>query len=171
MIQSRPRAAFLSLVAALTLATAVGVGCSGGGGDDDDDDDGATTPTPACTPLPNFNLSTLQSAIFSQQCGNLASCHDSVVPESGIDMTSAQATHDSLVGVLSMGTYNGTQMVLVSAGNAAASYLYYKVSIQGQDENPGSPMSGGQMPDTGQPLCAEKIDAIEAWINAGAQNN
>ena len=165
MIQSRSRAVALSLLAVLSLTAVIAVGCSGGGGgDDDDDDDAATTNTPTCTPLPNNNLSTLQSAIFTPQCG-LSSCHDSVAPAGNLDMSSAAASHANMVGVLSDGTFNSNNILIVDTANGhTASFLWLKVTGA-------NGISGSQMPDTGQTLCAQKIDAIAAWIDAGAPNN
>lgn len=166
MIRSRSRAAAFSLLAVLSLSAAIAVGCSGGGGDDDDDDDddGATTNTPTCTPLPNNNLSTLQSAIFTPQCG-LSSCHDATAPAGSLDLSSAAASHANMVGVLSEGTFNSSNILIVdSAGGHTASFLWLKVTGA-------TGISGAAMPDTGQPLCAAKVDAIAAWIDAGAPNN
>ena len=162
MIQTRrPRAVVLSFFAVLTLSVAVGAGCSGGGDDDDDDDDdAATTPGPVCTPLAS-TLTTIQTAIFSPQCA-LASCHDSVAPAGSLDLSSAAVSRADMLGVLSEGTFNVANIAIVDSGNAAASFLYLKVTGAGG-------ISGNPMPDTGQTLCAEKVDAIEAWINAGAQ--
>lgn len=165
MTQTRPRAVLFSLFAVLTFSVAVGVGCSGGGADDDDDDDddGATTQVPQCTPFPNNNLSTIQSEIFTPQCG-LPSCHDSQAPAGSLDLSSASASHANMVGVLSEGTFNSNNIALVDSGNSGGSFLYLKVTGA-------NGISGNAMPDTGQTLCADKVNAIQAWIDAGAQNN
>lgn len=157
----RPRAVVLSLFAVLSLSVAVGAGCSGGD-TGDDDDDAATTPGPACTPM-SSTLSVIQSAIFTPQCA-LASCHDSVGPSGNLDLSSAATSRTEMLDVLSDGTFNSANILLVDSGNAAASFLYLKITGA-------TGISGAAMPDTGQTLCADKIDAIEAWINAGAQNN
>lgn len=163
MIQTRPRAVVLSLFAVLTLSAAIGAGCSGGGGDDDDDDDGGTTATPACTPLANNNLSTIQTAIFTPQCA-LASCHDSVAPAGNLDLSSAATSHAEMVGINADGTFNAATIMLVDSANSAQSFLWLKVTGA-------TGISGNAMPDTGQALCSQKADAIAAWIDAGAQNN
>ena len=162
MIQTRrPRAVVLSLFVVLAVFVAVG-GCSGGGGDDDDDDDAATTPAVVCTPVAS-TLSVIQTAIFTPQCA-LASCHDSVVPAGSLDLSSAATSRTEMLEVLSVGTFNSANIAIVDSGNAAASFLYMKVTGA-------TGISGGAMPDTGQVLCAQKIDAIAAWINSGAQMN
>lgn len=165
MIQTRSsRAVVLSLFAVLTLCVAIGAGCSGAG-DDDDDDDAATTPGPVCTPMAS-TLTTLQTAIFTPQCA-LASCHDAVAPAgggNGVNLSTATASHADMVGVQSVGTFNAANILVVDSGSAAASYLYLKITNA-------TGISGSPMPDTGQTLCAEKVDAIAAWINSGAQMN
>ena len=164
MIQTRPRAVVLSLFAVLTFSAAIGVGCSGGGGDDDDDDDG-TTQTPGCTPLPNNNLSTIQQFVFTPQCsGSLSSCHDSVAPAGNLDLSDAATSRAEMLGVLSDGTFNAANIAIVDSGNSGASFLYLKVTGA-------NGISGTAMPATGQALCAEKVNAIEAWIDAGAPDN
>lgn len=158
----RPRAVVLSLFAVLSLSVALAAGCSGGGGDDDDDDDAATTPGTVCTPL-SPTLTVIQSAIFAPQCA-LASCHDSTLPAGNLDLSSAGVSRTEMLEVLSEGTFNAANIAIVDSGNATASFLYLKVTGA-------TGISGSQMPDTNQDLCAEKIDAIEAWIEAGAPNN
>lgn len=148
----------LLLFGTLALSLAVAA-CTGGG---DDDDDAATSPTPACTPV-GSTLTDLQSAVFTPNCA-LSSCHGSAAPQQGLDL-SAGATHANTVGVTAMQTFNGNSVLLVdTAGGANASYLYLKVTGA-------TGIQGTLMPPTGQPLCQEKIDAIAAWINAGAQDN
>lgn len=153
---------FPCLFGALALSLAVAA-CTGGG---DDDDDAATSPTPACTPV-GSTLTELQSAVFTPSCA-LASCHGPTnpqPPQQGMSLNSTAATHANTVGVTAFQTFNGNSVLLVdTAGGASASYLYLKVTGA-------TGIQGSIMPPTGQPLCQEKIDAIAAWINAGAPNN
>ena len=143
-----------SPLVALLLCAAL-AGCAGGG---DDDDDG-------CDPLPNNNLSTLQAQIFTPSCGALSSCHDSLAPAGpGLNLTEG-ATHAETVGVTATQLFEGGTVEFVDvAGGHEASYLWLKVA-----GDPG--IQGNAMPDTGQTLCQEKIDAIAAWIDAGALDN
>jgi hypothetical protein len=50
----------------------------------------------------------------------------------------------------------------VAPGDPSASYLIDK--LLGQNLAPGT----AQMPNVGIPLCDAKIQAVEAWIEAGA---
>ncbi|HEX4515639.1 MAG TPA: hypothetical protein VH054_18960 [Polyangiaceae bacterium] len=56
----------------------------------------------------------------------------------------------------------GTRVV---PGNADQSVMYLKVSLD--DASP----CGNKMPDGLAPLSDDEADGIEAWINAGAQND
>lgn len=146
------------LVFALSLAVATAA-CSGGG----DDDDAATiTPLP-CTPLAS-TLTALQAGIFTPNCA-LGSCHDSVAPEEGLNLSSASASRASMVSVSANQMFNNAAILLVdTAGGANASYLIKKV--QGA-----TGIQGGRMPLNSGMLCAEKIDALTAWIESGAPSN
>ena len=158
----------LALVALLLGSTVIAsIACSGGGGGG-----GPTTiptsPTPECTPITDTSLTHLQAAIFTPNCA-LASCHASGAPnptDQPLDLSSAAATYSHTVEVRSAPSelYNGaTQLYIVDTSGHAASYLYKKIV-----NDPG--ISGTPMPN-GQPLCQQKIDAIAAWIDAGAPNN
>ena len=59
---------------------------------------------------------------------------------------------------------NATILLVNTAGGANASYLVKKV--QGA-----TGIQGGRMPLNSGMLCAEKIDALTAWIESGAPNN
>lgn len=147
----------LLLALAIAVATAA---CSGGG---DDDDDAATTATPSCTPLAS-TLTALQSGIFTPNCA-LGSCHDSVAPAEGLDLSSAAASHSTMVGVQANQLFNNAPILLVPTnGDSNASYLLKKV--QGANG-----IQGSRMPLNSGLLCQEKIDAIQAWIESGAPNN
>ena len=150
------RKAPLLLALSLAIATAA---CSGG----DDDDDAATTAAPACTPLAP-TLTALQSGVFTQNCA-LGSCHDSVAPEEGLDLSSAAASRASMVSITANQLFNNAAILLVdTAGGANASYLVKKVEGA-------TGIQAGRMPLNSGMLCAEKIDAITAWIESGAPAN
>lgn len=159
MIRSRfLLSTLLAASASLSLAVA---GCAGGG---DDDDDGAS-PTPECTPLPDANFSTIQTHVFNVSCA-LNSCHNSNGTESEGLALNAGVSYADTVGVPSQQQFNGTTtlMRVSTDGNPNASYLYLKVIGAAGIE-------GVRMPDTGQDLCEDKIDALAQWITDGALNN
>jgi hypothetical protein len=73
-------------------------------------------------------------------------------------MPSAAAAFEALVGVgAATSACSGSDRV--APGDAAASVLYRKVS--------GEALCGSPMPP-GAPLSAAQIDAVRAWIDAGA---
>ena len=120
---------------------AAGAGC--GGGD-------------ASEPIPP-HLSAIETEIFAHNC-TLSSCHGAVSPQEGMSLVSP--TQATLIGVPSTEV---PDMVRIAPGNPDGSYLLQKISST-------TPLDGVRMPPD-QPLPANKIDAIRAWIAAGAQND
>jgi hypothetical protein len=107
-------------------------------------------------------LQSIQTNVFTPIC---AGCHtgpSSNVMPSGLNLTSASASHANLVGVASVLT---PSVQRVAAGNANNSFLIHKLegTVPG-----GGPVAGARMPLLGQPLSQATIDAIRQWINAGA---
>jgi hypothetical protein len=104
-------------------------------------------------------LSSLQSSIFTPRCA-LPFCHTGTTPQQGMNLSDGM-TFASTVGV-NANELSGFKRV--DPGHAADSYLYMKVA--------GDPRIVGQrMPGDGTILSAADIEAIRAWIDAGAQNN
>lgn len=105
-------------------------------------------------------LTQLQSTIFTPIC---AVCHTgggSSLPSS-MNLTTAAATHASLVGVAST---QQPSLQRVNPGNPDNSYLVHK--IEGR-----AGITGDRMPQGGAPLDPTLIANVRAWITAGAQNN
>ena len=104
-------------------------------------------------------LSSLQTSIFSPRCA-LPGCHTSPSPQQGMDL-SAGKTYAYTVGV------DVTELAgfkRVAPGNAADSYVYMKIA--------GDPrIAGARMPADGTTLTAAEIQAVGAWIDAGAKDN
>jgi hypothetical protein len=103
-------------------------------------------------------LQSIQDNLFTPTC---AGCHTgpaSTTLPSGLDLTSLSMSFMSLVGTPSV-QQPGLQRV--AAGNPDASYLVQKLE--------GTAPSGSQMPLGGPVLDQATIDAIRAWITAGAQ--
>ena len=101
----------------------------------------------------------LQEHVFTPSCAT-AMCHAGPEPEVGLDL-SAGATYANLVN---KGASTVTGWTRVVPGSLATSYL--AVSL-GRAEGP--PPRDGYMPLGADPLCLEKLEAIERWILAGAQ--
>lgn len=101
-------------------------------------------------------LQSIQANVFTPIC---SACHTgttTTLPGS-MDLTSATASFNSLVGVTSIEDPNFQR---VAPNNPDGSYLIQKLE--------GTASSGAQMPFGGPPLDQATIDMIRAWISSGA---
>jgi hypothetical protein len=102
-------------------------------------------------------LDSIQANVFTPIC---STCHTGPtgdeLPE-GMDLSSADASFASLVGVASLEVPTDLR---VAAGDANASYLVHKIE--------GTAAVGERMPLDLDPLDPAVIDAIREWIDAGA---
>lgn len=104
-------------------------------------------------------LASIQANVFTPTCG-VGGCHEG--PQgpglpAGQDLSSAAASLASLVNVTSE---REPPLLRVEPGNADDSYLVRKLE--------GTQTVGPRMPLGGLPLPQSTIDAIRAWIDAGA---
>jgi glucose/arabinose dehydrogenase len=102
----------------------------------------------------DLTFRTLYDSVLAPRC---APCHTQRA-FGGLGMPSAAAAFEALVGV-GAATSACAGSDRVAPGDAAASVLYRKVS--------GEALCGSPMPP-GAPLSAAQIDAVRAWIDAGA---
>ena len=105
------------------------------------------------------SLDSIQANVFGPTCA-VAGCHSGPpggsLPQ-GMDLSSADASFASLVGVSSV---QNPALLRVSAGDADGSYLVQKLE--------GTAGIGQRMPAGGAPLDQATIDVIRAWIDSGA---
>lgn len=106
-------------------------------------------------------LASIQANVFTPTCATIG-CHEG--PQgpglpAGQDLSSAAASLASLVNVTSV---REPPLLRVEPGNSADSYLVHKIE--------GTQIAGSRMPLGGGPLPQPTIDAIRAWIDAGASN-
>ena len=113
-----------------------------------------TGPPPGVGPT----LAAIQTSIFTPQCA-FAGCHAGPGAQQGLDL-SAGTTYAHTVGVASVELITFDR---VAPGNAADSYLYMKIA--------GDPRIIGDRMPLGGTLTADQIDAVRAWIDAGARND
>lgn len=105
------------------------------------------------------SLDSIQANVFGPTCA-VAGCHSGPAGGSlpqGMDLSSADASFASLVGVSSV---QNPALLRVSAGDADGSYLVQKLE--------GTAGIGQRMPAGGAPLDQATIDVIRAWIDSGA---
>jgi hypothetical protein len=101
----------------------------------------------------------VQSQVLTPHCA-LSGCHvGGAGAPFGLDMSSVSASSASLIGVASSEIPG---MFRVDAGDAASSYMYWKLS--------GNPnILGDPMPASGGPLSASDLALIASWIDGGAK--
>ena len=114
-----------------------------------------------CIPESDASLAWVQANVFDVNGCSAATCHagDNVSTLEDLDLTSEQASYDSLVGVDS----SQSDGVLVVESDAGSSYLINKMT--GVDM---APMTQLMPIGATTPLCDAKLDGVRAWINAGA---
>jgi mono/diheme cytochrome c family protein len=95
--------------------------------------------------------------ILSTKC---AACHGS----GGLNMSSKDLAHSTLVGADIAGS-ECMGMKRVVAGDPDMSVLVLALKAEGCRGRT------GRMPPSGNPLSAEEIDKVSAWIRAGAMND
>ena len=103
-------------------------------------------------------LTSLQASIFTPKCA-IDGCHAGSAPEQGMNL-SAGKTYVYTVGVASVELPG---YLRVAPNDPDASYLYMKVS--------GDPRILGERMPFGGTISQAEIDAIRAWIAAGARND
>lgn len=117
---------------------------------------GASDPVsePSAGPV---TLLVVQSQVFTPHCA-LSGCHAGSGAPFGLDLSSVVNSSASLNGVASA---EKPTMLRIAPGDAANSYLYWKVSA-----NPS--IAGDPMPLTGGPLSNAELSLIASWIDGGA---
>ena len=106
---------------------------------------------------PNATLEWLQSNVFGGLCSQ---CHTGAGAPMGVDWSSASAS------CANAGRSSGqiTTMMVIESGNAAASYLIWKVVGAGPNSEV---ISGSRMPLSNPPLTEETIQNMRDWIGDG----
>jgi len=102
-------------------------------------------------------LESIQSTVFTPRCSGCHAGPTSSMLPGGMDLTSAAASHASLVGVASLEV---PSLQRVTPGQPDDSYLIHKLD--------GTQAVGGQMPLIGGPLSSTTIAQIRKWITDGA---
>lgn len=128
------------------------------------------TPTPSATPTvtatltvaPGSTLAELQAEIFTPRCA-VPACHtDASAAFNGDLSLEADSTYGELVGVEPQNFFARRDGLLrVDPGQPGNSFLVRKVTAPGLGE-------GARMPLTGEPLSADEVERIRAWIERGA---
>ncbi|HEY5937818.1 MAG TPA: hypothetical protein VIU61_24385 [Kofleriaceae bacterium] len=162
------------LLASLLLAT---LGCRLSLEDEEQQTTGVcktSTTNPDCIEAPNrAELAWIETNIFEKSC-TFSGCHNGMATDAGRLNLKVGNSHSSLVGVASEIEPGRT---LVVANQPRQSYLLVMLRhITPEMADPPvdePPADVGYMPQNagGAVLCCQKLDAIQRWIEAGAQNN
>jgi hypothetical protein len=126
----------------------------------------------ACTDAVNApaTLAWIETNIFMMSC-NFSGCHSGAAGnESPLDLSPGKSGAH-LVNATSI---EDQSRKLVVPNDVEASYLMLMLQdVAPADASP--PAAGlpppGSMPQSSAPLCCQKLEAIERWINAGAPTN
>lgn len=117
------------------------------------EDDGSTPPADVPHVVRFFDI----QPIFAAHC--VTDCHSPGGEYPELDL--GPSARSNLVLVASA----GSSLLLVSAGDHEASYLWHKINgTQGEVGGMGT-----RMPEGAEPLAQDDIDLIAAWIDGGAQ--
>ncbi len=131
-------------------------------------DRAATSSSPACAAAEGYqNLAAIEANIFAGSC-TFSSCHAGGA--NPVDLTAGKA-HAALVGVASHLDPSRTLVVPGSPDNSFLLVMLGAVSPKDMSPPLDAVPAPGVMPLSGTPLCAEKLDAIRRWIEAGAAND
>ena len=93
-----------------------------------------------------------------------------------LDLSAANA-YASLMGTGSGGVKSGVDKTrdLIAPGQPSASYFFFLLhgvkAVDGMPAFSEPPSDVGYMPMNNNPICCQKMDAIERWITAGAKND
>lgn len=141
------RSRWAARLAALALVLAAGCGVD-------------TAGEPACTAPAEPDLAWLEANVFTPSCGT-SRCHGDVAsPRAGLSLVAPPGgtIHGQLIAPSIETAAMG--MPRVTPGDCERSYLYRKVA--------GAQIAGTRQMPPEAPLCQAHIDAICAWIEAGA---
>jgi len=111
--------------------------------------------------MQHSDLTWLQEKVFTPSCAT-AMCHSGADPAVGLNLDAGR-TFNNLVNK-NASTVTGWKRVIPN--ELATSYL-----VVAFGRMPGPPPRDGFMPIGADPLCIEKLEAVERWILAGAPNN
>ena len=99
----------------------------------------------------------LQERVFQRSCALARSCHTGSTPQAGLDLGSV----DAIMATVGKPSTQLPTIPLFAPGRPDDSYVIHK--LRGTHAQ-GTPMP----PPPSSPLCEAKIQAVEAWIRAGA---
>ncbi len=153
----------LACTVALTFLTGCGKTCLTCGGDGEAlCDAGQVDCDGTCIDEIPATLEGVTTQVFAKSCA-YGTCHDADSPIEGL------AIHDleSVIAAINSPSLQDSSVVQIAPGDSANSYIYRKMIGENMAPTDFNGNPGGIMPP-GSMLCAPKVEAVRAWIDAGA---
>jgi hypothetical protein len=112
-------------------------------------------------------LSDIQARIFNGSC-TFSSCHTAFARRGNLVLQSGQSFNNLVNVPADHAKAKERNKIRVVPGNPLSSFLYQKL-----DQSPAllAPDEGDPMPQVGQRLPQQRIDAVRMWIERGAPND
>jgi hypothetical protein len=108
----------------------------------------------------------IQKRVFAGSCALSKSCHGGLAPQEKLGLDSLDDVFEHAVGKRSK---QRPELSLIEPGKPEQSYLVHKLRNLDLAATATDGDEATQMPPPpGAPLCESKIQAVEAWITAGA---
>lgn len=107
-------------------------------------------------------LEGVSTQVFQKTCA-YGTCHDADSPAAGLSV------HDMDAIIAAIDTPSGQEpsVMLIAPNDSANSYIYRKMIGENMSATDVNGNAGTIMPP-GSALCAPKLEAVRAWIDAGA---
>jgi hypothetical protein len=113
----------------------------------------------------------LQANVLTPSCAAFRQCHNEAMsPASKLYLQTGKA----FAALVNASSTVDTARKFVVPNDVSASYLMFMLQdLPAAMATPPvtSVPKSGYMPQSSPPLCCQKLDALERWINAGAPNN
>ncbi len=109
-------------------------------------------------------LTSLQANLFTPSCA-LSGCHSSTDPENGLDLSAGKSFASLTTGT----SPQAPELKRVDTATPENSLIYKTLLGEVKPASGGDAI--GKMPDNGKVIPQAQIDAVKAWIAAGAKND
>jgi len=149
---------FIIVLASLSaLAIASVSGCGGTSCEETQVDCDGT-----CIDVIPATLEGVTTHVFEKSCA-FSTCHDAASPAESF------ALHDlaSVAAAINTASSQNDSVMLIAPTDPANSYIYRKLTGENMTATDVAGNAATIMPP-GSPLCAPKVEAVRAWIEAGA---
>ncbi|MBT6180062.1 MAG: hypothetical protein HOI23_22660 [Deltaproteobacteria bacterium] len=148
----------LASLAALAMAFVPGCGSDAGTSCEDNQVDCDGT----CIDAIPATLQGVSTQVFEKSCA-YSTCHDADSPAAGLSVHDM----DAIIAAIDSPSGQDPNVMQIAPGDSANSYIYRKMVGENMAATDVNGNAATIMPP-GSPLCAPKVEAVRAWIDAGA---